>query len=78
MTYSLLLNEFYYTIRELLDLVYNTKVPEYGYLFTSTTILMFLLESKNVYKRKKLERQVKLLEDKLNEQEKNKEQKEEQ
>jgi hypothetical protein len=67
MTFPLLTNQFLYTIRELTEVIYNTKIPDYGYLFTSTTMLLFLFEFFNVYKIKKLERQVKSLKEHLNE-----------
>ncbi len=68
MTFPIIPDQLVYTIQQLAEVIYNTKIPDYGYLFTSTTILLFLFEFFNVYKIKKLERQVKSLKGLLDEQ----------
>ena len=56
-----LLGDILFTLQDISYLFYNITVPDYGYLFVSTTILMFIHEFKNQYKIKKLEKQVKVL-----------------
>lgn len=56
-----ILNSLLYNFIELCSILYKSQIPSYGYLFVSTTIIMFLLEIKNTYKLKRLERKLKVL-----------------
>lgn len=61
MNYQLFLSELLYTLKDFTYIMYNTKMPTYGYLFISNAVLIFLFEIKNIYKIKRLEKRLKEL-----------------
>lgn len=60
-----ILRSYLYNFIQLCIKLYESQIPCYGYLFVSTTIIMFLLEIKNTYKLKKLERKIMILTNKI-------------
>lgn len=54
-----------FELRHIAYLIFQDKMGNYSSLFVSTTILMFLIEIKNAYKIRKLERALRVCEKKL-------------
>lgn len=59
-----LIGDVLFSLRDLAYVLFNVTVPDFGYLFLSTTILMFILEFKNTYKIKRLEKRLRTIESK--------------
>jgi len=62
-----ILNSIFYNMLQIGTILYKTQIPSYGYLFISTTFLMFIFEIKHCYKSRRLEQQIRVLEERLKE-----------
>lgn len=61
MNTTVLMGDVLFTLQEIAYQLFKSQIPEFGYIFISTTILMFIFELKTTYKLKKLERSYKKL-----------------
>lgn len=59
-----LMADILFSLQDIGYVLFNITIPDYGYLFLSTTILMFILEFKNTYKIKRLEKRLRTVESK--------------
>lgn len=57
-----LMADILFSLQDIGYVLFNITIPDYGYLFLSTTILMFILEFKNTYKIKRLEKRLRAIE----------------